>query len=121
MKAKELKELIKESVREAIQDELKDILLEALKSSKSTPLTEVRYTNTPQVTPPNTPSPTNPMMSAEQRKNMYENALGETAMTFTSNDVSQPLRVTPGADSVNGQLPQGEVDLSLISGLMNAK
>jgi hypothetical protein len=52
---------------------------------------------------------------------MYENALGETAMTFTSNDVNQPLRVTPGADSVNGQLPQGEVDLSLISGLMNAK
>jgi len=121
MKAKELKELIKESVREAIQDELKDILLEALKSNKSTPLTEVRYTNTPTPPTPNTPSPTNPVMSADQRRNMYESALGETAMSFTTNDVAQPFRPTPGADLANGQLPPGEVDLTQISGLMNTK
>ena len=55
-------------------------------------------------------------------RDSYANILGETAASFNSNNVSQPLRVTStDTTSPNGQLPTGEVGMDQIMGLMNQK
>ena len=116
MKSSALKSLIKEAVREAIQEELKDILLEAIKTPKvitqlpSTPLTET-ITYTP-------PPPETPTMTAEAKRAAYENILGDTAATFSSNQ-AQSFQPQAGMDVANGTLPTGEVNMSQIMGLMN--
>jgi hypothetical protein len=124
MKPTEFKKLIKEAVREAIQEELKDILLEAVKSPKqvyAAPITETIMHSNPtvgtgmsQVT--NTPT----SMSPEQRRAMYEGMLGETAMSFNSNN-AQTFRPNPGGDSINGQLAGGDVSMDQIMSLMSNK
>ena len=128
MKPTEFKKLIKEAVREAIQDELKDILLEAVKSSKQPVYTAppayvtetVMHSNPTvgtgmsQVT--NAPS----SMSPEQRRAMYESMLGETAMSFNSNN-AQTFRPTPGGDTINGSLAGGDVSMDQIMNLMSSK
>lgn len=112
MKSSELKKLIKESVREAIQEELKDILLEAVKTPKVTTI----------ASPPHQPVvenqvPQQPIMSAEQKRTAYQNILGEMGGAMTTSNV--PPKFNPqGGDSINGSLPQGEVDMSQIAGLM---
>jgi hypothetical protein len=124
MKPTEFKKLIKEAVREAIQEELKDILLEAVKSPKpvyTAPITETIMHSNPtvgtgmsQVT--NTPT----SMSPEQRRAMYEGMLGETAMSFNSNN-AQTFRPNPGGDIINGQLAGGDVSMDQIMSLMSNK
>ena len=51
-------------------------------------------------------------------RSKYKDALGETALSFTSNDVQQPFRPQVG-DPINGNLGTGEIDLSQIMNLMN--
>ena len=128
MKPTEFKKLIKDAVREAIQDELKDILLEAVKSPKQPVYTAppayvtetVMHSNPTvgtgmsQVT--NAPS----SMSPEQRRAMYESMLGETAMSFNSNN-AQTFRPTPGGDTINGSLAGGDVSMDQIMNLMSSK
>ena len=115
MKSSALKSLIKEAVREAIQEELKDILLEAIKTPKvitqlpSAPLTE----NILPQQPPHTPT-----MTVEDKRLAYENILGDTASTFSSNQ-GQSFQPQQGMDVANGTLPAGEVDMSQIMGLMS--
>jgi hypothetical protein len=110
MKASELKKLIEESVRKVIQEELKEILIEAVKSPKQ--VIRESYTPSP-TTPP--PSFTQPTMDVRQK---YKDILGETAMSFTSNDISMPF--TPSSvDPVNGSLGHGELGLDQIMGLIN--
>ena len=115
MKSSALKSLIKEAVKEAIQEELKDILLEAIKTPKvitqlqSPTLTEA---NMPQ------PPPQTPTMTAEAKRAAYENILGDTATTFSSNQ-AQSFQPQAGMDVANGTLPTGEVNMSQIMGLMN--
>lgn len=113
MKTTELKKLIKEAVREAIQEEIKDILLEAVRSPKPTitagaPVAPVVETTTPKPT------------IAEQRA-AYTSIMGDMKMSggnmnLTSTDVNtfQPRPV----DSANGSLPDGNVGLDQIMGLM---
>jgi hypothetical protein len=111
MKSTELKKFIKDAVREAIQEELKDILLEAVRSPKQV----VREAYNP---PPRTPEPsfTQPTMDFRSK---YAEALGETAMSFTSNDVN---KFNPrGADPLSGNLPGGELGMDQIMGLLNTK
>jgi hypothetical protein len=110
MKTDGLKKLIKEAVREVIQEELKEILLEAIKSPKQT----IRESYTSPVRTPE-PSFTQPTMDLRSK---YKDALGETALSFTSNDVQQPFRPQVG-DPINGNLGTGEIDLSQIMNLMN--
>jgi hypothetical protein len=83
MKATELKKFIKEAVREAIQEELKDILLEAVRSPKQI----VRESYLP---PSHQTSviPGVPNITMD-RKQSYMDVLGETAMSFTSQDVAK--------------------------------
>ena len=110
MKATELKKMIKEAVKEAIQEELKDILLEAVRSPK-------------QVVQENVAMPT-PQLSSKPRtdtKKAYMDVIGETAMNFTSQNVQQPFRPTGTFDPANGSLPEGNVSMDQIMGLLNSK
>jgi hypothetical protein len=111
MKSTELKKFIKDAVSEAIQEELKDILLEAVRSPKQV----IREAYNP---PPHTPEPsfTQPTMDFRSK---YAEALGETAMSFTSNDIN---KFNPrGADPLSGNLPGGELGMDQIMGLLNTK
>ena len=110
MKATELKKFIKEAVKEAIQEELKDILLEAVKNPNPVIVHE-SYTPAP------TTSPSIPPITMDKRQ-AYMDVLGETALSFTSKDVS---RFNPGvnADPVNGSLPEGELGMDQIMNLMS--
>ena len=63
------------------------------------------------------PAPQTPTMTAEAKRAAYENILGDTASTFTSNNV-QTFQPQVGMDVSNGTLPAGEVDMSQIAGLM---
>jgi len=103
MKSQVLKNLIKESVREVIQEELKEILLEAVRAPKQV------------ISSPTSPPMENKPISEDKRA-AYANILGETAGQFTSQDVNQfnPQGIMPGGD-----LPQGNVGMDQIMGLLN--
>ena len=118
MKTTELKKLIKEAVKEAIQEEIKDILLEAVRAPKGVsvgqsfeqPLTETKPTSKPK-------------NIAEQRS-AYASIMGDMKMNggnmnLTSADTNT-FRPRP-VDSANGSLPEGNVGLDMIMGLMNGK
>ena len=111
MKISDLKRFIKESVKEAIQEELKDILLEAVRTPKQ--IVRESYTPPPTVNPPI------PSITMDRRQS-YMDVLGETAMSFTSQDVA---RFNPGVnvDPVNGQLPEGDLGMDQIMNLMSGR
>jgi hypothetical protein len=123
MKVSQLKTIVKEAVREAIQDELKDILLEAVRSPKQV-VSEYKPTN-PTVS---TPSPTNPVATKtrEEIRENYMNVLGGMMPgkdgTISANTNHMPLQVTnTDTASPNGSLPQGNVSMDQIMGLMNKR
>jgi len=111
MKSTDFKKIIKEAVREAIQEELKEILLEAVKAPKQVVRESIQPIETPK------PSFTQPTMDMRQK---YKDVLGETALSFTSNDIQQPFR-PQSSDPVNGNLGLGEVGMDQIMGLLNSK
>jgi len=114
MKLAELKKTLKEVVKEVIQEELKDILLEAVKSNKQ-PINEQ-----PTYSPPSQPA--TPEVKQNIREN-YMNVLGDMKKQFTSGDVAprQGLQINGPVDttSPNGKLPEGEVSMDQIMGIMN--
>ena len=105
MKSTELKKMIKEAVKEAIQEELKEVLLEAVrapKQSMSSPVVENKQ-------------PIVQEKSLADKRNLYKQALGETQMSFTSNNVPRSFNPQPGYDAANGTLPGGELGLDQIA------
>ena len=84
MKTTDFKKLIKEAVREVIQEELKDILLEALKSPKQ--IVRESYS------PPSSPSQPAYAPPPIDFRSKYAEVLGETALSFTSQDVQPSFR-----------------------------
>jgi hypothetical protein len=110
MKTDVLKKFIKEAVREAIQEELKDILLEAVRSPKTIVKESIQTIDTPK------PTFTQPTMDLRSK---YADVLGETAMSFTSQD-AVPFRPQV-SDPVNGNLGAGEVGMDQIMNLLNNK
>ena len=110
MKTDGLKKLIKEAVREAIQEELKDILLEAVRSPKTIVKESIQTIDTPK------PTFTQPTMDLRSK---YADVLGETALSFTSQD-AVPFRPQV-SDPVNGNLGAGEVGMDQIMSLLNSK
>jgi hypothetical protein len=114
MKSTDFKKIIKEAVREAIQEELKDILLEAVRSPKQ--IVRESYSPTSPAQPAVNPTFTPPTMDFRSK---YAEVLGETALSFTSNDVQPAFR--PQGDPVNGNLGAGEVGMDQIMGLLNTK
>jgi hypothetical protein len=109
MKSTELKKMIKEAVKEAIQEELKDILLEAVRSPKQV-VQETVAMPTPQLS-------SKPKVDA---KAAYKQAMGETALSFNSSNVQQPFQPQGTFDPANGTLPEGNVSMDQIMGLMNS-
>jgi len=122
MKVDVLKKLIKESVKEAIQEELKEVLLEALKSNNKNSYRQSSNPSTvqPQFEVTNRTSTSHSSPSIETKVDLrekYNQALNETTLKFTSQDVPK-FNPTTTADPINGTLPDGDVDLSQIMGLL---
>ena len=130
MKPSELKSFIKEAVREAIQEELKDILLEAVRTPKvpvmGTPVGGEGYgiANTTPV----------PQKSLAEKRAMMESIMGDMrrgqdTLSFNSADArgmgvtANTLQVTPGMSTTGegSKLPEGNVGLDMIMGLMSKK
>jgi len=118
MKLDILRKIIREEVKGAIQEELKDLLLEAIRTPKQVVETQT-YSSSP-LGPVNT---TVPSVSKEQLRENYRNILGETAASFNTSQVGKPLQLNGSMDtaSPNGKLPEGEVPMDMIMGLMNKK
>ena len=125
MKPSELKSFIKEAVREAIQEELKDILLEAVRAPKA-PIVETsvggggyNISNTA----------VTPQKSATEKRAMMESIMGDmkrgqdTLNFTTQNLAANTLQITPGMNTSGdgSKLPEGNVGLDMIMGLMGKK
>lgn len=107
------KKIIKESVREVIQEELRDILLEAVKAPKNM-VTETVQPNTyaqPHVAQPK-------QLTPAERRAMFGNILEDMQSGGVATTQNTPFRPVP-MDPLNGQLPEGELGLDQIMGLMN--
>lgn len=115
MKIEVLKKIIKETVREAIQEELKEVLYESFKSGGQV--------QRPMPTTTMTPPPVEPKsMDRHQIRENYMNVLGDMKSQFTTQNVpTQGVRVHGPVDttSPNGKLPEGEVSMDQIMGLMS--
>jgi hypothetical protein len=129
MKVSQLKIIVKEAVKEAIQDELKDILLEAVRAPKQTVVE--RITPTPS-TDKGTLNNTNPVIQTslpetdklklrENMMNVLDGMRPGANGTISANTNSMPLQMNGNIDtaSPNGSLPQGNVSMDQIMGLMN--
>jgi len=116
MKIDVLKKIIKETVREAIQEELKDMLFESFKSGNR-PQTQPM----PQTTM--TPPAVEPKMDRQQIRENYMNVLGDMRNNVASGQpmTTQGIQVHGPVDttSPNGRLPDGEVSMDQIMGIMN--
>jgi hypothetical protein len=128
MKLSQLKTIVKEAVKEAIQEEMKDILMEAVRSPKQTVVERITASPSTDI---GTPSPMNPVMQTSMpegdRMAMRENiqsVLGGMMPgangTISANTNSMPLQMNGNIDtaSPNGSLPQGDVSMDQIMGLM---
>lgn len=113
MKLSELKQTLKEVVKEAIQEELKEVLYESFKSGAKP---QIQHN---QMVPP----PVEPKQSVDPQalRENYRNILGETAANFNTSQVGKPLQMNGPVDttSPNGRLPEGEVSMDQIMGIMN--
>jgi putative lipoic acid-binding regulatory protein len=123
MKLDILRKIIREEVKGAIQEELKDLLLEAIRTPK--PVVETQTYNPTSTAGYISPSTTTSTaaVSKEQLRENYKNILGETAASFNTSQVGKPLQLNGSMDtaSPNGRLPDGEVPMNMIMGLMNKK
>ena len=128
MKLSQLKSIVKDAVKEAIQEEMKDILMEAVRSPKQTVYENKIGTSTTDVA---SPTPTNPIMQTslpetdkatlrENMMNVLDGMRPGANGTLNANTSNVPLQVT-STDTMNGSLPQGEVNMDQIMGLMNKR
>ena len=126
MKQSDFKKIIKEAVREAIQEELKDILLEAVRQPKtivketinpSYTTTELPYTTrTGGISTSGITGTSNALSSRQAIMGMLDDMKTGNAK-FTTNN----LQYTPppvSTVSEGSKLPDGEVGLDQIMGLM---
>ena len=121
MKTEALKRIIKEAVREAIQEELKEVLLEAVKAPKAVVTQPIQENITSTTQAPVTQTPKKSL--AEQRQS-YLDIIGETGLNLNSSHAqgfgNKPFNPQWAGDttSPNGSLPDGEVNIDQIMGLM---
>ena len=113
MKLSQLKTIVKEAVKEAIQEEMKEILIEAVRAPKQI----VHET----VSSPKTSLPeTDKVTLRENMMNVLDGMRPGANGTLNATTGNTPLQVT-STDTMNGSLPQGEVNMDQIMGLMNKK
>jgi hypothetical protein len=128
MKLSQLKSIVKDAVKEAIQEEMKDILMEAVRSPKPTVYENRMGIPTTDVA---SPSPMNPVMQSslpetdkatlrENMMNVLDSMRPGANGTLNANTSNVPLQVT-STDTMNGSLPQGEVNMDQIMGLMSKR
>ena len=130
MKLSQLKTIVKEAVKEAIQEEMKDILIEAVRAPKQTVYENRMGTPTTDVA---APSPMNPVMQTSMpddkrmaMKENIQNVLGSMMPgangTLSATTANVPLQMGSGnTTSPNGSLPDGNVSMDQIMGLMSNK
>ena len=122
MKLNELRKVIREEVKAAIQEELKDILLEAVRSPK-TVVTE----NTPVQSQPQSLPETDKTKLRESMMGILDGMKsGQDTLSFNSTQAQGfggNLQVQPGMNTSGegAKLPEGNVGLDQIMGLMNKK
>ena len=122
MKVSQLKTIVKEAVKEAIQDELKDILLEAVRSPKQTVYEHNVGTPTTDVATPTPMSTDNRMAMRENIQSVLGGMMPGANGTLSATSTDVPLKVGSGdTTSPNGSLPQGNVSMDQIMGLMSSK
>lgn len=109
MKQNALKSLIKQAVKEAIQEEIKDILLEAVRAPKQTVVEQIQPQQVVE----------GPAMNSQEKRAAYQNIMGDLQSQFTSQNVPKPFNPVGGLPG--GDLPEGEVNMNQIMGLMNSK
>ena len=122
MKLTELRKVIREEVKAAIQEELKDILLEAVRSPK------------PIISEVVSPQSTHQALPETDKVKLRENMMGvldgmksgQDTLNFNSTQAQGfggNLQVQPGMNTSGdgGKLPEGNVGLDQIMGLMNKK
>ena len=122
MKLNELRKVIREEVKAAIQEELKDILLEAVRSPKTVVTENIPVQSQPQSLPE--------IDKAKLRENMMGvldgMKPGQDTLSFNSTQAQGfggNLQVQPGMNTSGegAKLPEGNVGLDQIMGLMNKK
>ena len=130
MKLSQLKSIVKDAVKEAIQEEMKDILIEAVRAPKQTVYENRMGTPTTDVA---APSPMNPVMQPSMpddkrmaMKENIQNVLGSMMPgangTLSATTANVPLQMGSGdTTSPNGSLPDGNVSMDQIMGLMSNK
>ena len=122
MKLSQLKIIVKEAVKEAIQEEMKDILMEAVRSPKQTVYEHNVGTPTTDVATPTPMSTDNRIAMRENIQNVLSGMMPGVDGTIQANTNSMPLQVgSVDTTSPNGQLPQGNVSMDQIMGLMKGK
>jgi hypothetical protein len=129
MKAQDFKRLIKETVKEAIQEELKDILLEAVRTPKIPIQETYQMNNLLSPVAVDSTTPQIPQKSATEKRAMMESIMGDMrrgqdTLNFTTQNIAaNTLQVTPGMNTMGDgtKLPEGNVGLDMIMGLMNKK
>lgn len=122
MTTNEFKKIVKEAAREVFQEELKEILLEAIRSPKATIVESSPYINNVNNSGNHIQQPSyTSTLTTEDKQNMRQNYL--SIINETANDVYNPNKsFNPiGVDPINGDLPEGELDMSQIMNLMGKK
>lgn len=116
MKSEEFKKIIKEAVREVFVEEMKEILLEAIKAPKASVGQGGYGTVTESVKPINSKA-----LDPSARKAFMANILGDMASgkTMTTEALTANTFIPKGGDAINGSLPEGNVGLDQIMGLLN--
>jgi len=113
MKLSQLKSIVKEAVKEAIQEEMKDILLEAVRVPKPIIQESTTQKSLPQAD------------KQQLRENMMSvlDGMRPGADGITATTANTPLQVGGFGDttSPNGKLPEGNVSMDQIMGLMNKR
>ena len=95
---------------------MRDILLEAVKAPKATVVTE-SYIPQNTYAQPHVSQPK--QLTAAERKSMFSGIIEEMQHGGAATTKNVPFKPQGPVDSINGKLPEGEVDLSQIMGLMN--
>ena len=113
MKLNELRKVIREEVKAAIQEELKDILLEAVRSPKPA-ITENLSVAAPQT------KPDPEVQKAFRQQMLSQMAAGNGNMNLTTADTNT-FRPSGPATTEGSALPEGNVGLDQIMGLMTTK
>ena len=122
MKLSQLKNIVKEAVKEAIQEEMKDILIEAVRSPKQTVYENGMGTPTTDVVSPTPMSTDSRMAMRENIQNVLGGMMPGANGTLSATSADIPLQVGSGdTTSPNGSLPQGNVSMDQIMGLMSSK